>query len=328
MRFPHSFLVLFLTLISPSVSLLASCGAASCPIDTTMSHHADKGWMRLDYSYEYINQDQPMIGREKASVGEIRGHHDEVSTLSQIQRLGLETGFTDRLSIGVSLPFVHREHQHIHHHGGADIRDDWNFSGMGDATLLAKYAFTKGGAEATRVSAIVGGVLPTGRDEAVNAAGSEAEVGILPGKGAYSLLLGASAVRSITAKTATGSYATCPLFVSSTYQWNEDGPDDYRMGNTLIVNAGATYPLLNRVGVIAQANFLVARKDHAGNTSEEIEKTGGTYLYLSPGIQLGLADHLWANFIVQLPVYQRVNSIQLTSDHNVIMSLSYSFSAL
>src|SRR4051812_6003372 len=96
----------------------ASCGSMSCPIDTRSAEQSERGSVRVDYSYEYVNQDQPQIGRQNAAVGEIRGHHDEVYTVSHTQRLAVETGVSDRLSLQASVPYISREHQHIHHHHG------------------------------------------------------------------------------------------------------------------------------------------------------------------------------------------------------------------
>ena len=59
-----------------------------------------------------------------------------------------------------------------------------------------------------------------------------------------------------------------------------------------------------------------------------MEKTGGTFVYVSPGIQLGLSEALSVFAVIQIPVYQRVNVIQLTSDQNVSMGVSYTFSML
>lgn len=306
----------------------ASCGSASCPIDTYTTDRSEKGVVRLDYSTEYIDQDQPKIGRRNASVGEISGHHDEVFTLNQIQKIGIDAGLTDRLNVQFVLPFVHREHQHIHHHHGTDINESWNFSGMGDLTLLSRYAISKGSENRARYSIIAGGILPTGRDQAINADGDEAEVGILPGKGAYSLILGGALSKNLSAKTLNGLYAKLPVFLSSTYQWNGKGKEDYKIGNVWLANIGATYPILPKVGLMLQTNIRVARRDDRGKTFEEVEKTGGTYVYVSPGVQLTLAENLWSYFYVQIPVYQRVNVIQLTSDYNFIAGLSYRFNVL
>jgi hypothetical protein len=307
----------------------ASCGASNCPIDVYSAEKTDKGYVRLDYAYEYIDQDEPRISRRRASAREIRGHHDEVSTLNEIQRLGIEVGLSSRFSLQVSLPFIHREHQHIHRHQGADLNETWNFDGMGDLTVLTRTALNKPSSEKTpTVSFIAGGVLPTGKEEVINDDGDEAEAGILPGKGAYSLILGAASVQTFSAPTLSGIYAEMPFFLSSTYQWNADGPDNYRLGNVWLANAGLTYPLFPKLGFINQINLKVSRRDDRGNTSEEVQKTGGTFVYYSPGFQFTMSEGLWSYFMVQIPVYQRVNVIQLTSDYNFITGLSYRFSVL
>jgi len=306
----------------------SGCGSASCPIDVATAEHTGAGDIRLDYTYIYSDQTRARIESRNASVGEIRGHHDEVSTLNIIQKVSVEAGLTPRLSLQLSVPMVHREHRHIHHHMGADINDSWNFDGVGDLEVLSRYAFINRPDGGLRASVILGGVLPTGRDSAVNERGDAAEVGILPGKEAYSLIAGASLARAWSAKTATGAYARLPAFISSTYQWNGQGTENYKIGNMWISNAGIVYPILPKVGVILQTNVHVSRKDDAGNTREEIQKTGGTFVYLTPGLRLTLTDDLWSFFQVQLPVYQYLNSIQLTSAVNLMGGVSYRFSAL
>lgn len=309
--------------------IFASCGASSCPIDTFTTEATQKGQIRLDYSYEYIDQHQPQIGRHDATVGEISGHHDEVSTLSETKRIGLSAGLTDRFSLDLVLPTIHREHQHIHHHMGEDLTESWNFDGLGDLQAILRTTLIKPtNIAGTTVSLLTGGKLPTGRTHAANNEGDEAEVGILPGKGAYSFIAGASYLKTTSVKTAHGDFATLPFFISTTYEWNQPGVDEYRMGNTWLFNTGVTYPLFSKLGLIGQINTKIARKDDRGNTREEVEKTGGSYVYASPGIQLTLAEGLVSFVIVQIPVYQRVNSIQLTSDYNFTAGLSYKFSVL
>lgn len=299
----------------------ASCGSSSCPIDLSLAERTERGVIRLDYTQEYIDQSQPKMSRRNAAVGEIRGHHDEVFTINEIKKISLDAGLTDRLSLQLILPFVHREHYHVHHHHGSDEHEYWNLNGMGDLTVLSRYAFT-------HLSVIAGGVFPTGRDKALNDTGEEAEAGILPGKGTYSLILGGSLTKNFTAKTWNGLYAKLPVFFSSTYQWNGRSDHDYKIGNIWLANAGGVYPVLPKVGLMLQSNVLVSRRDSKGRTGEEVKKTGGTFVYISPGLQLALAENLWSTFMVQFPVYQRVNVIQLTSDNNIILGVSYRFSVL
>jgi len=55
----------------------ASCGAATCPLDTTSHESREPGWVRVGYQWEYIDQDAHRLGHHKAGFGEVRGHHDE-----------------------------------------------------------------------------------------------------------------------------------------------------------------------------------------------------------------------------------------------------------
>src|SRR5258706_3744826 len=89
----------------------ASCGSATCPIDSLSLDRGGAGWVRIGYAFEYINQDQPRIGKSKASIGEIPGDHDEIYTVNRVHRLNASLGLTDRLSADVLLPFVLRSHQ-------------------------------------------------------------------------------------------------------------------------------------------------------------------------------------------------------------------------
>lgn len=320
-----------------TAALWASCGASVCPLDTMTPEKIEKGWMRLDYSYEYSDQDQPRVGRHRASVGEIPGHHDELFTVSEVQRLGLEAGLTSRWSVQFILPFVQREHQHIHHHMGSDLLESWDVKGMGDLTFLNRVAVVQPENPAHPALFLSAGVkLPTGKDNAkgisqdtTNAIESEeAEVGIQPGSGSTDLILGASGLQSYSVPTLTQAYARLPIFWSTTYRFNGKGKEDYRLGNTLIANAGFVYPLFPKVGWTTQVNLRISRPDDAGKTNEEIEKTGGTYVYASPGFRFELGENFWSYITLQLPIYQRVNEIQLTSDQNLLTGISYRFSAI
>ena len=57
--------------VAASLSAHASCGAAFCMVNTGFS--ASGVWTepgtRLDLRYEYIDQDQPLHGKDKVSVG-------------------------------------------------------------------------------------------------------------------------------------------------------------------------------------------------------------------------------------------------------------------
>jgi len=304
----------------------ASCGSASCPLDTRSFQESNRGDIRLGYEFEFIDQDQPRIGTHKAHVGEIHGHHDEIRTINRLHRFTAGVGVTDRLSVDLAIPFVSRGHRHTHTHHGMPIPSQWDFSGIGDLALRTRYAVFKPEAKSHPTVSLIGGVeFPTGKSEVHNAAGDHAEPGMTPGSDSWDWVLGASTLQHFSVPMVGGEYGMMPLFFSVTHQWNGKGHDDYRIGRQLGVNTGVVYPVRSWVGIITQLNLLVRGKDDRGATYEEIEKTGGEYLYVSPGLQVRPTDALELSAIVQVPVRQRVNQIQLTSDYNLLLGLGYRF---
>lgn len=319
------FAVVWLGGLTPSAK--ASCGAASCALDTYSPYKTLKGDVLLDYTFEYIDQNTPRVGTSRSAVGEITGHHDEERTLSRVHRFSGTVGVTDRLNLDFSLPFTGRAHRHIHnHHTGEVIPEGWNFSGVGDLALQSRYTVVLPENRRRPSVAVIAGVeFPTGKSHVTNSDGDEADAGVTPGSASYDVVVGLSSVQELTTTTLERQEATLPLFLSTTYKINGRGHEDYKLGNTLTVSGGATYPLTSWLGLLTQLNLLVRERDDKGETSEETGKTGGEFLYVSPGIQVQLLKDWKWHTTVQIPVYQRVNQIQLTSDYNLQTGLSYRF---
>lgn len=284
--------------------------------------------MRVGYEFEYADQDSHRVGRRQGSFREICGHHDEEYTVTRLHRVTGAVDLTDRVSVEVRLPYVSRSHAHIHRHGGRDLAEAWSVAGLGDLSVLARYAFWRP-QEARRpmLSAIVGVEFPTGWYRAENGAGDDAELGIQPGSHSRDLIAGLSSLQRFDAPMLGGQFGTLPVSASVVAQFNGRGTDEYRLGDTLQMNLGTAYPVWPTVSALAQLNFLWRDRDAKGRTGEEIQKTGGEFLYLSPGVEWRPAADWRAYAMIQVPVYQRVNLIQVTSDYNVLAGLSYRFDA-
>lgn len=304
----------------------ASCGSMSCPADVSSSERREKGWVRLGYQFEWLDQSRPRIGTRKASAGEIRGHHDELYTVNRLHRVTAAGGITERLSAELQLPFVSRSHAHMHHHEDGDSHEAWGFTGLGDLLVLLQYDAVKSAEPASSVWSVTGGVkFPTGRRHVVNPDGDEAEAGILPGTGSYDFLVGGAWRRSLTAPRTWGGRGDLPVFASAVWRTNGRGPEQYRIGDAYQASAGLVYPLTAALGAAGQVNVLWRDKDAKGNTREEVENTGGDFVFVSPGLECRFAPGWLAAVLVQVPAHQRVNGIQVTSDYNVLTSLSYRF---
>src|SRR6476659_8492683 len=132
-----------------------SCGSAFCMVNTNWGVQGvwNEPGFRGDLRFEYIDQDQPRTGTQNVAVGEIPRHHDEVRTINRNLFATLDYGISEALGVSVILPWVDREHEHIHNHEDGPELDSWNFSGFGDMRVVARYQFppTTTDPQATRV---------------------------------------------------------------------------------------------------------------------------------------------------------------------------------
>ena len=305
----------------------ASCGSATCPMDPQSLNLPLPRQFTLDVSFQYIDQDQVRIGRRRGEVGEIPSDHDEVRTVNR--GLGLLANYapSDRLVLSAVIPFVSRFHEHIEEselgaspasvrrvqHGSAET---WRFQDLGDVAVSARYRLTP------KVWVNAGVELPTGARRPVNDEGEVAEPTLAPGSGSTDFFGGVVFQTQLTVPSLSrgllGSASVMPFFVGATYRRNGRGTEDYRQGDELLVNAGLNYSLFARLQLLAQVNADFRDRDAVGNTDEDPSHTGRTSIYLSPGVRVGLPGGIAAYWLVQIPVYQRVNGIQLTAGSNLV----------
>lgn len=327
-----------LVLLAPGIAR-ASCGAASCPIDTRAFHVLEPGKWSVDLSFQYIDQDQPRIGTSDAEVGELPSPHDEVRTINRAAALAIRYAPSARWQVGVVLPWISRFHEHIeaeeheelagkhgdHEHEAAP--EEWSLQGAGD--LLLEAQFEVWSRERSSLWLLGAVELPTGPDDLDNDEGEVAEVPIQPGSGSTDAIVGltwhGALLRETRLRGSLGNIAELPFFLAATYRRNGTGRDDYRLGDEWQVNAGGAYPFTRWLEALLQLNARFRGKDSPGRTEEDPDFTGGTFVYVSPGARFSWSER-WAQYVyVQLPVYQDVNQLQLTSSANWLTGLQVSF---
>jgi hypothetical protein len=64
---------------------------------------------------------------------------------------------------------------------------------------------------------------------------------------------------------------------------------------------------------------------HDTGADADTVSTGGTLVYLSPGISVPVSQQVSLYGFVQLPVYQKVNGVQLAPRYTATLGLRYSF---
>ena len=314
-------LLLFVALAAGAAGhAAASCGSAFCMVNTNWN--AQGAWIepgaRLDLRYEYIDQDQPRAGSRKVGVGELPQHHDEIRTINRNWLGTLDYMFNEKWGVSATLPFVSRDHSHIHHHMGEDLLETWHFSELGDARILGRRQWRAESVNAQRLDffgATFGLKLPTGRTDVRNADGDVAERTLPPGSGTTDVLFGGYFRRVF------GSGSS--WFGDVLVQQPLNSHDEFKPGRRVSVDLGYRRDLGERLGLMLQLNFLHRARD-SGNQAEP-DDSGGKFVFLSPGVSYALGKNLQVYSFLQLPLYQYVNGVQLTADWAFVGGVSVRF---
>jgi hypothetical protein len=297
----------------------ASCGSAYCAVNTDLAAEA-AGIVEgstLDLRYEAITQKQPRSGSDRIAVGAIPHHHDEVSTRNRNLVGTFNHTFASGWGISASVPFVDREHLHIHHHRGAQLQEQWSFRELGDLRLTGRYqrALASDTASST-VGAIAGLKLPTGRTGIANDAGSVAERSLQPGTGTTDLIVGGYIHHQLPARAAS-------VFAQAQYQRALGEHDGYRPGAQFTVDLGYGQAFTEKLSGIVQVNAVVKGRDRGANA--EPADSGSRSFYLSPGLSWQLTERIRAYAFYQHPLHQHVNGVQLTADRAFLVGVSTRF---
>ena len=300
-----------------------SCGSAFCMVNTNWGVQGvwNEPGIRGDLRFEYIDQDQPRTGTRDIGVGEIPHHHDEARTINRNLFATLDYGITEALGVSMILPWVDREHEHVHNHQGEALRETWNFSGLGDMRVLGRYQFATAAPDpaATRLgfTGITGGLkLPTGRTTVANSEGEPAERTLQPGTGTTDALLGAYYREALGNLNAS-------WFVQANVQFPFNSHHDFRPGRQVLVDLGGRWNATDKLGVMLQLNAQYKGRDSGAEA--EPDDSGSRTVSLSPGITYAVTPTVQIYAFVQLPIYQHVNGVQLVADRSYAIGASAQF---
>lgn len=338
----------FLCLVLDNAVARAACGAAGCSLVTgTQEGAASPGQMIMDVSYQYIPMNQARAGRHKVPEAHVARidldagviepeSHSEVLTINSLAQVDVSYGVTERLGLTISLPvYNNRIHEHFDlpreeeteheeeemgHEAPALGGEEATFSnqegtyGIGDLRLIGKYRLWM-----DLRNSLVGGlgiVLPTGEYKRRDHDGFINEPTLQPGRGAWGGVLSVYYTRMVIPRK-------LDAFASTAYQMLAENSFDYRMGNMLLFNGGVQYGLSEKILAGLQVNLQQAPHDKL--KGQPVPGTGGTWVYITPGIQLNAASDTVLFAHVQLPVYQRVNEANLVPSYGLSVGISRAF---
>ncbi|HVW19685.1 MAG TPA: hypothetical protein VHC86_00575 [Opitutaceae bacterium] len=281
------------------------CSVCGCSLssDWAAQGYGTHPGLQGDLRFEYYNQDNLRSGLSSADVGRYPLPNDQEiqqDTLTRGTWLDLDWVGNPSWGIGLQLPYYDRFHSTIAP-GDTEISES-RASGLGDARVEARWQQYD---PMSSFNVQFGLKLPTGRFQQAfldgPEAGSPLDRGLQLGTGTTDALAGATYFRRLGQNW--GGFGQLSL----------DQPlasrDGYLPSSSVNLNAGVRFLNTSSVTPQLQANARWDSREHGPEA--DTPNSGDTAVFLSPGltIEAGAAGSIFA--FVQLPVYQRVNGLQL-----------------
>lgn len=331
-------------LMSGRVFACASCGC-SLNTDVTMLGGSSSGWT-FDLRYDNLNQNQLRSGTGSISAAQAvsttnpkTGQLAEVEGYTQNHYLTASIDYNNGESWGVtaSIPYISRSHMTYGvddgtgsvgwPNGSSGYSSD--ASGFGDIRVVGRYF---GFSEQKNWGIQFGLKLPTGNNSQVAASNNGGVTAVDPGlqlgTGSTDLIVGIYKFGVLDndgdwgySGNAMYQATIIPSNLPSSIQainvnsgaFNSGDTQSYRPGNGLNLNLGVNYRGFEKFIPTVQLNYVFKTADTG--TAADTWATGGTLVYLTPGLLYPVTEssQLYAN--IQVPIYQNLNGIQLTPSY-------------
>ena len=318
-------------LAAANASACASCGC-SLGTDWADLNASSKGGFTFDLRYDYLDQDQLRYGTGTISpvaasqiVNDGNPQEVEKYTKNQYVTASLDYSSGGNWGVNVSLPYIVRDHETLGTAsdgitegpgGGSYVSST---SDVGDVRIVGRYS---GFLPRHNFGILFGLKLPTGKTgltgtstDPTAPAPVTIDPGLQPGTGTTDLIAGAYYADSLNMNWV--------YFSQFLYQRAFNTVNQYRPGDSYNLSFGLKYMGFDGFTPQIQLNARYIRHDTGANA--DTVSTGGTLVYLSPGVTVPVAKKTSLYGFVQLPVYQGVNGVQLAPKYTASVGVRYRF---
>ena len=297
------FLAAFAGAAGASSALGCSVCGCSLSSDWAAQGYATTPGLDASVRFEYFEQSDLRSGTNGVNRTAYAFPNDQEiqqRTLNRNTWLDLNYVVGPSWAISALVPWHDRFHTTIAA-GDTDLSTS-RASGPGDVRLLARWQDVK---PSGSFGLQLGLKLPTGRFDQTFAAGPQAggllDRGLQLGTGTTDVVVGVSWF----ARPATD----LGTFAQATLQQPLAARAGFLPSTSLTLSDGVRWLNTSRVTPQLQLNVKTESREHAA--AADTPNSGGTLAYLSPGVTAETTPASNAFVFVQLPVYQRVNGLQL-----------------
>ena len=301
-------LILLIPFFSISNVNSQTCCSGGVPLSNNIGLPIlEKGIMQVGLSYDYNNLNTLNEGSK-----ELNDRNRLRITHSVLVNLGYSV--TNNLSIEALLPWVNQRRRILTNNALSQS------SGIGDAILLARYKLLD---KKDWTFSVGGGLkLPTGATDKKNDLGIVLNADLQPGSNAVDAIFLTSASKQFNFRKS--------LTFSSRLTYRKTGVNNeyqkvnkYKFGNEtqFFVSAADQFLVFNQI----VNSSLTLKYRHVLNdeiNSQEISNTGGQWVFFSPSLSLSLIENVNLSTSLELPVYSKVEGIQLTPTYRFNVGVS------
>ncbi len=283
-----------------------ACSACGCTLNAdwaTQGLTSRTGWT-ADLRVDWFDQDDLRSGTGRVDRSALPiPNDDEIQqrTINRSTTLTLDRGFTADWGVTLVLPWINRSHTTLAE-GDTDFSSSHS-SSLGDVRVVARYM---GFSQMQDWGLQVGLKLPTGDARGVDFDGGPQQGrmldrGLQPGTGSTDLLLGAFKFGALG--------ETADWFGQAQLQVPVAHDRGFKPGIGANLTAGIRYRGLGAVVPQMQLNSRLEKRE----TGDEADtpNSGATLVYFSPGATFAVSDRTSVYLFGQVPVYQRVDGMQL-----------------
>lgn len=281
----------------------------------TLKPHAFSLEFREDFT-EFENLSQSQIEAKAERAGAI-----DLLDRSFLSTVALSYGVVDNFHVGLTIGYykaVNAREGEFDSGTGETEMVTFDPDGLTDLWLTGKYRFYRG---PLGQFAVFGGIkFPTGKDDVRNSDGEAVEPSATAGSGSYDGMLGMAYSRFLSSRVI--------LDMSAQYTFRTEA-NGFRLGDRLDSGVALAYRFTEdiqrfpQVSAFAEVNIRYLSKSEDGGASDP--NTGGTAVFLAPGLRVPFTRNVAFALSVPLPVMQNLNGEQLKSSAKVSGALTFSF---
>jgi hypothetical protein len=316
-------------LLAAQVQPALACSTCGCSLNSDWSTqgYAPGAGVRLDLRYDYFDQKRLYHDTSRASPSAsdyansaASGQEYQQDTRNHVVNATLDYSPNADWGVSLLLPYIDRHHTTVQPGDPAppDGVSSSQSSGIGDVRLLGRY---QGFGTEHDFGILFGVKLPTGAKD-TNFTGGPASLlaapnngldrGLQLGSGTTDLLLGFYKVGALS--------HDWDYFLQALALEPLNSSSGFRPSDSLNVNIGARFMAWGELRPQLQLN---ARLE--GRESADPANSGGTQVFLSPGLSYSVSERVDVYGFASVPVFVHANGYQLVQPFSVSVGAHYSF---